>query len=135
MVHGWILVRKFVEKISFDFVLGLGAAIFAVPMLPRSSLANSARHMNRVAKRLSFALDQVRSSSQKNFLNSSTLQFLYRSPSFHTYSRMPIKKIHARQIYDSRGNPTVEVDLTTERGIFRAAVPSGASTGKLNLCK
>ncbi|XP_040568307.1 enolase [Lepeophtheirus salmonis] len=42
---------------------------------------------------------------------------------------MPIKHIHARQIYDSRGNPTVEVDLTTERGIFRAAVPSGASTG------
>ena len=30
----------------------------------------------------------------------------------------------------SRGNPTVEVDLTTERGIFRAAVPSGASTGE-----
>ena len=43
---------------------------------------------------------------------------------------MPIKKIFARQIYDSRGNPTVEVDLTTERGIFRAAVPSGASTGE-----
>ena len=43
---------------------------------------------------------------------------------------MPIKKIFARQIYDSRGNPTVEVDLTTEKGIFRAAVPSGASTGK-----
>jgi enolase len=42
---------------------------------------------------------------------------------------VPIKKIHARQIYDSRGNPTVEVDLTTEKGIFRAAVPSGASTG------
>jgi len=42
---------------------------------------------------------------------------------------MPIKKIFARQIYDSRGNPTVEVDLTTEKGIFRAAVPSGASTG------
>ena len=34
-------------------------------------------------------------------------------------SKMPIKKIHARQIYDSRGNPTVEVDLTTEKGIFR----------------
>ena len=34
-------------------------------------------------------------------------------------SRMPIKKIHARQIYDSRGNPTVEVELTTEKGIFR----------------
>merc|ERR1712117_81298 len=43
--------------------------------------------------------------------------------------KMPIKKIFARQIYDSRGNPTVEVDLTTEKGIFRAAVPSGASTG------
>merc|ERR1711981_858464 len=42
---------------------------------------------------------------------------------------MPIKKIFSRQIYDSRGNPTVEVDLTTEKGIFRAAVPSGASTG------
>ncbi|EFO85696.1 CRE-ENOL-1 protein [Caenorhabditis remanei] len=43
--------------------------------------------------------------------------------------RMPITKIHARQIYDSRGNPTVEVDLFTEKGVFRAAVPSGASTG------
>jgi enolase len=42
---------------------------------------------------------------------------------------MTIKKVHARPIYDSRGNPTVEVDLTTDKGIFRAAVPSGASTG------
>ena len=42
---------------------------------------------------------------------------------------MPIRKIQARQIYDSRGNPTVEVDLMTEKGIFRAGVPSGASTG------
>ncbi|XP_073971454.1 alpha-enolase isoform X2 [Rhodnius prolixus] len=42
---------------------------------------------------------------------------------------MPIKSIYARQIYDSRGNPTVEVDLETESGLFRAAVPSGASTG------
>ncbi len=42
-----------------------------------------------------------------------------------------IAKIHARQILDSRGNPTVEVDVTTESGkIGRAAVPSGASTGK-----
>lgn len=41
-----------------------------------------------------------------------------------------IKSIKARQIYDSRGNPTVEVDLHTENGqLFRAAVPSGASTG------
>jgi|SRR5271156_2604354 len=57
---------------------------------------------------------------------------------------MAIKKILARYIYDSRGNPTVEVDLITgkatfppsirstnisETGLHRAAVPSGASTG------
>ncbi|PIO26120.1 hypothetical protein AB205_0201320 [Aquarana catesbeiana] len=42
---------------------------------------------------------------------------------------MSIQKIHARQIFDSRGNPTVEVDLFTAKGLFRAAVPSGASTG------
>ena len=42
-----------------------------------------------------------------------------------------IINIHARQIFDSRGNPTVEVDVTTENGfIGRAAVPSGASTGE-----
>lgn len=43
---------------------------------------------------------------------------------------MSIVSIHARQIFDSRGNPTVEVDLTTEDGLFTAAVPSGASTGE-----
>ncbi|KAJ8342202.1 hypothetical protein SKAU_G00321300 [Synaphobranchus kaupii] len=43
--------------------------------------------------------------------------------------RMSITKIHAREILDSRGNPTVEVDLYTHKGCFRAAVPSGASTG------
>uniref|UniRef100_A0AAQ4S7A8 phosphopyruvate hydratase n=1 Tax=Gasterosteus aculeatus aculeatus TaxID=481459 RepID=A0AAQ4S7A8_GASAC len=42
---------------------------------------------------------------------------------------MSILKIHAREIFDSRGNPTVEVDLYTKKGLFRAAVPSGASTG------
>ncbi|MEC8610648.1 MAG: phosphopyruvate hydratase [Bacteroidota bacterium] len=42
-----------------------------------------------------------------------------------------IASIHARQILDSRGNPTVEADVYTENGILgRAAVPSGASTGK-----
>jgi enolase len=41
-----------------------------------------------------------------------------------------IKRIHGRQILDSRGNPTIEVDVTLEDGAFgRAAVPSGASTG------
>ena len=42
---------------------------------------------------------------------------------------MPIVSVKARQIFDSRGNPTVEVDVVTEKGLFRAAVPSGASTG------
>ncbi len=42
-----------------------------------------------------------------------------------------ITKVHARQIFDSRGNPTIEVDLITKNGILgRAAVPSGASTGE-----
>ena len=40
-----------------------------------------------------------------------------------------ITKVHARQIFDSRGNPTVEAEVTTALGTFRAAVPSGASTG------
>jgi len=48
---------------------------------------------------------------------------------------MPILGIKARQIYDSRGNPTVEVDLSTDKGKFRAAVPSGASTGIYEACE
>ena len=40
-----------------------------------------------------------------------------------------IKKIKAREILDSRGNPTVEVDVLTKKGLSRASVPSGASTG------
>jgi enolase len=40
-----------------------------------------------------------------------------------------IRNVHAREIIDSRGNPTVEVDVTTDKGTFTAAVPSGASTG------
>jgi len=42
---------------------------------------------------------------------------------------MSVSSIKARQIFDSRGNPTVEVDMVTPKGMFRAAVPSGASTG------
>ena len=43
---------------------------------------------------------------------------------------MLIKDIHAREILDSRGNPTVEVDMTLDNGITKtASVPSGASTG------
>mmetsp|Transcript_34532 Transcript_34532/g.47194 ORF Transcript_34532/g.47194 Transcript_34532/m.47194 type:complete len:444 (+) Transcript_34532:378-1709(+) len=44
-------------------------------------------------------------------------------------SNQSISNVHARQIFDSRGNPTVEVEVTTGGGVFRAAVPSGASTG------
>src|SRR5918993_1161412 len=44
---------------------------------------------------------------------------------------MKVTKVHGREILDSRGNPTVEVDVTLEDGAFgRAAVPSGASTGE-----
>ena len=44
---------------------------------------------------------------------------------------MKIKDIKAREILDSRGNPTVEVDVILENGLIaRAAVPSGASTGE-----
>ena len=48
---------------------------------------------------------------------------------------MAITKIKARQVYDSRGNPTVEVDVVTETGLHRAIVPSGASTGQHEACE
>lgn len=48
---------------------------------------------------------------------------------------MAITKIHARTVYDSRGNPTVEVDIVTETGLHRAIVPSGASTGSHEACE
>lgn len=44
-------------------------------------------------------------------------------------TNISITGVRARQIFDSRGNPTIEVDVTTQQGQFRAAVPSGASTG------
>ena len=49
---------------------------------------------------------------------------------------MKIKKIDALEILDSRGNPTVEVNLTLEDGSMgRAMVPSGASTGEREACE
>src|SRR3982751_254907 len=46
-------------------------------------------------------------------------------------ARTSISRIHAREILDSRGNPTIEVDVRVESGALgRAAVPSGASTGE-----
>lgn len=46
-----------------------------------------------------------------------------------TALRSTIQSVQAREILDSRGNPTVEVEMTTDDGVFRASVPSGASTG------
>lgn len=46
-----------------------------------------------------------------------------------------ISKVKAREILDSRGNPTVEVEITTDDGLFRASVPSGASTGAYEACE
>lgn len=46
-----------------------------------------------------------------------------------------IKSVKAREILDSRGNPTVEVELCTEDGKFVASVPSGASTGAYEACE
>jgi enolase len=40
-----------------------------------------------------------------------------------------ITAVRGREVIDSRGFPTVEVDVTTTNGLFRASVPSGASTG------
>jgi len=51
------------------------------------------------------------------------------SPGHTASGGSTIMLIRAREIFDSRGNPTVEVDLCTEAALFRAAVPSGASTG------
>ncbi|KAJ1449957.1 alpha enolase [Pelagophyceae sp. CCMP2097] len=52
-----------------------------------------------------------------------------RTAARHRTSASAIMNVQAREIIDSRGNPTVEVDVTTGEGVFRASVPSGASTG------
>ena len=51
-------------------------------------------------------------------------------------SASTVAKVHAREIIDSRGNPTVEVDITlTDNHLYRASVPSGASTGIYEACE
>lgn len=55
--------------------------------------------------------------------------FFFSFPQFIFFNMSTVSKVFARQIFDSRGNPTVEVEVTTPKGVFRAAVPSGASTG------
>ena len=53
-----------------------------------------------------------------------------------TRSASTVAKVHAREIIDSRGNPTVEVDIVlTDNQLYRASVPSGASTGIYEACE
>jgi len=71
--------------------------------------------------------------AKTNFMGSRHLN-LHRSAS-KVLSMSTIIEIKGREIIDSRGNPTVEVDLYTEQGLFRASVPSGASTGVYEACE
>ena len=48
----------------------------------------------------------------------------------HDWDKMRIKSIKAREVLDSRGNPTVEADMATDTGTYRSMVPSGASAGQ-----
>lgn len=59
----------------------------------------------------------------------------FKSKTFLGASSSTIKEVKAREILDSRGNPTVEVEMTTDIGLFRASVPSGASTGAYEACE
>jgi len=62
------------------------------------------------------------------------LAFVYLAHILKSSIMSMIISVHARQILDSRGNPTVEVDVETENGVVgRAAVPSGASTESMKL--
>jgi len=66
-----------------------------------------------------------------------TQAFVVSRPSTRTASALSatIQSVKAREILDSRGNPTVEVELGTQDGVFRASVPSGASTGAYEACE
>lgn len=55
--------------------------------------------------------------------------FLYLSTEALKQQKITITKVYGRQVFDSRGNPTVEVEVTTQLGKYSAIVPSGASTG------
>merc|ERR1719160_100526 len=69
-------------------------------------------------------------------LSDAALKALFEKAGVTPADMAAIETLKAREIIDSRGNPTVEVDLTTKAGIFaRAAVPSGASTGIHEACE
>lgn len=63
------------------------------------------------------------------YLGTSSAFTLQNARNSNTALMASIQSVHAREILDSRGNPTVEVEIRTEDGMFRASVPSGASTG------
>ena len=67
--------------------------------------------------------------TNKTHINNDSLNTYIIARGKMAQTKNTILKLHARQIFDSRGNPTVEVELTSQLGIYRAAVPSGASTG------
>ena len=74
----------------------------------------------------------LRNLHTENFVSEATETALHYTTSLTTNHTMrTIETVHAREILDSRGNPTIEVDVRTSEGALgRAAVPSGASTGK-----
>ena len=60
---------------------------------------------------------------------SNSVLFLKKTAASSTRTASTITNCKAREVIDSRGNPTVEVDIQSTDGLFRASVPSGASTG------
>ncbi|XP_024533093.1 enolase 1, chloroplastic [Selaginella moellendorffii] len=99
-------------------------------LLPKSSFLSSANSSSFLGGSSVPCASSPSSSSSK--LGSSRcikVRAVVASPTkVHAEPATKIKSIKARQIIDSRGNPTVEVDLVTDR-VYRSAVPSGASTG------
>ena len=61
--------------------------------------------------------------------------FAYMASVLRAKAPAAIVSVKARQIFDSRGNPTVEAEVTTHKGTFVADVPSGASTGAHEACE
>uniref|UniRef100_A0A1B0EY87 Enolase n=1 Tax=Phlebotomus papatasi TaxID=29031 RepID=A0A1B0EY87_PHLPP len=110
-------------------ILPTGAASFTEAMKIGSEVYH---HLKKVINN-KFGLDATAVGDEggfaPNILNNKDALFLIQDAISKAGRTMVVQKILARQIFDSRGNPTVEVDLTTNLGLFRAAVPSGASTG------
>lgn len=79
------------------------------------------------------------SSSSSSFLKQTKIKPTISSSKLNNNNKLSklfaVKDVKAREILDSRGNPTVEVDVITENGIFTSSVPSGASTGAYEACE